>query len=164
MDRLSSLNDPFKDRYAILSENGDVIKCDLMTWSKAMQEGYRKIRQEELPHGYWLSTVFLGLNHNYDPSGPPEYFETMIFEPGPRWNEFSKKWLEHGSECYCARYASFAEALEGHQAAKDWFAMQEFKDGRIVSGSETDDCTGAAPDREESAPSAGSAQPRFETD
>jgi hypothetical protein len=29
-----------------------------------------------------VSTVFLGLDHNWDPAGPPELFETMTFGSG----------------------------------------------------------------------------------
>lgn len=46
-----------------------------------------------------VSTVFLGLDHNWG-SGPPLIFETMIF--GGKFNE------------YQARYSTWAEAEEGH--------------------------------------------------
>ncbi len=49
-----------------------------------------------------VSTVFLGLNHQYG-GGPPLIFETMIF--GGEYDE--EQW----------RYTTEAEALQGHEAA-----------------------------------------------
>ena len=50
-----------------------------------------------------VSTVFLGLNHQFG-DGPPLIFETMIFSPGPLDQE-------------CWRYSTESEALVGHAAA-----------------------------------------------
>jgi hypothetical protein len=49
-----------------------------------------------------VSTVWLGLNHEYLPGRPPLIFETMIFGG------------EHGG--YCARYSTEAAAVAGHAA------------------------------------------------
>jgi hypothetical protein len=51
----------------------------------------------------WISTVWLGLDHNYGPTGPPVIFETMTFERGMDGVD-------------CQRYATEAQALAGHQA------------------------------------------------
>src|SRR3979490_3418928 len=69
-------------RHAILNEKGEVVPCDLMTWARWLEENraHRVIVQDDLPHGYWISTVFLGLNHSYF-NAPPLWFETMVFEP-----------------------------------------------------------------------------------
>ena len=32
---------------------------------------------------YWVSTVFLGLDHQWKDDGPPLLFETMVFGKGP---------------------------------------------------------------------------------
>ena len=53
--------------------------------------------------GIWVSTVFLGLDHSYNPDGPPILFETMIFG-GPH-NEYQE------------RYSTWDEAIEGHERA-----------------------------------------------
>jgi hypothetical protein len=50
-----------------------------------------------------VSTVWLGLDHNWWPDRPPLIFETMVFG--------GKLHLE------CWRYAFEAQALEGHEAA-----------------------------------------------
>src|SRR5215471_17514474 len=38
-----------------------------------------RVAVTELPNGGRVSTVFLGLDHNYSGVGPPIVFETMIF-------------------------------------------------------------------------------------
>jgi len=47
-----------------------------------------------------VSTVFLSINHQFSPEGPPVLWETMVFG-GP-------------DDMDCRRYASFHEAKEGH--------------------------------------------------
>ena len=49
----------------------------------------------------WVSTVFLILNHSWEPFGRPLIFETMIFG-GPH-------------DSYCDRYSTWEEAEEGHR-------------------------------------------------
>ena len=49
-----------------------------------------------------VSTVFLGLDHNYSPFGPPVLWESLVFG-GPLDGEMD-------------RYSSRAQALAGHQA------------------------------------------------
>lgn len=49
-----------------------------------------------------ISTVFLGLDHSFDESGPPILFETMVFG-GPLDEEQ-------------VRYATWDEAVAGHAA------------------------------------------------
>lgn len=53
-----------------------------------------------------VSTVWLGMDHRLSGEGPPLIFETMIFG-GPFEGE---QW----------RYATEAEAVEGHRAAVQW--------------------------------------------
>jgi len=50
-----------------------------------------------------ISTIFLGLDHNYWGKGPPVLFETMIFG-GPE-------------DQYQERYSTWDEAKEGHRKA-----------------------------------------------
>jgi hypothetical protein len=50
-----------------------------------------------------VSTVFLGIDHNYTDEGPPILFETMIF--GGRLSDWQR------------RYATWEQAEQGHRAA-----------------------------------------------
>jgi len=65
---------------------------------------YKRVAETILADGTWISTVWLGLNHNYLP-GPPLIFETMVFE-----SEISLNDLEQ------VRYSTLAEAEAGHAA------------------------------------------------
>jgi len=50
-----------------------------------------------------VSTVFVGIDHNFSSSGPPLLFETMIF--GGEHDEYQE------------RYSTWEEAEEGHERA-----------------------------------------------
>ena len=82
----------------------------LMEWGKDMENVSKKIvEQTELPSGKWVSTVWLGLNHQYG-EGKPLIFETMVF---PKKESYSELDME--------RYSTEAEAIEGHkQMVKKW--------------------------------------------
>lgn len=51
-----------------------------------------------------ISTVWLGLDHNYHNDGPPVIFETMVFGSNDR------DWADQ----LCQRYCTETEALIGH--------------------------------------------------
>jgi hypothetical protein len=115
-----------RPRYAVLSESGEVITCDLLTWTQNLHGRHRIIAQEDLEGGYWISTVFLGLDHSYNPKGPQMWFETMIFEP-PTGEDLALG-RPHGEIIYCDRYSTRMEALAGHEAAKYWFSHERDED------------------------------------
>ena len=62
----------------------------------------RRVAETKFPNGTWVSTVFLGLDHNFN-GGTPILFETMVF-PKDDWGELD-----------CERYCTYNEAVEGHQ-------------------------------------------------
>ena len=107
--------------YAVLDESGNVVECNMMTWARTLSVGgQRIIAQEDLPGGYWISTVFLGLDHSWN--GPPLWFETMIFEPGTgEICPITGRVNTHGNDIFMDRYSTLKEALQGHEAAKRWF-------------------------------------------
>lgn len=66
---------------------------------------YEKVWQrvdETFVGPYHISTVFLGIDHGFTVEGPPILFETMVFCQGSR------------SDLEMERYATWAEAVEGH--------------------------------------------------
>jgi len=113
-------------RYAVLDESGNVVTCDMMTWARTLSMGgQRLIAQEDLPGGYWISTVFLGLDHGWNPNGPQLWFETMIFAPSTgEICPFTGRVHAHGEEFFMDRYSTLKQALEGHEAAKRWFERE----------------------------------------
>lgn len=72
--------------------------CTLIGFAKWFEANDRQVAFDEIG-GVRLSTVFLGLDHNFCPEGPPLLFETMTFGGG--WE-------------VCERYATWDEAEAGH--------------------------------------------------
>lgn len=61
---------------------------------------------------YWVSTVWLGLDHRFTGDGPPLIFETMVFLKGQR-DDPEDRGL---ADIDVVRYSSLEQAQEGHQA------------------------------------------------
>ena len=71
--------------------------------------GIKRVAETKLG-GVYISTVWLGMDHNYG-DGPPIIFETMIFGG------------EHDE--YCDRYATLEEAKAGHENVCNMVAPQK---------------------------------------
>lgn len=72
-----------KNLHYILDERGEPkAEPDLYTWAMWLAETQagqaRLVARTDFPGG-WVSTVFLGLDHNWRPDGPPILWETMVF-------------------------------------------------------------------------------------
>jgi len=65
------------DKY-ILKDKTPVPCPDLMEWAEWFEKGNRRVAQTTIGK-LRVSTVFLGLDHSFDPKGPPLLFETMVF-------------------------------------------------------------------------------------
>jgi hypothetical protein len=84
----------------------NVVECrDLMEWAAwyetACATGDRHIALDFI-FGIRVSTVFLGIDHNYAMNGRPVLFETMVFIGG--WSE-DEMW----------RYCTYEDAEAGHK-------------------------------------------------
>lgn len=66
------------DKY-ILVGNVPAPEPDLMKWGRWLQTHSRHVMEEYVSEKVWVSTVFLGLDHNFWDDGPPVLFETRIF-------------------------------------------------------------------------------------
>jgi hypothetical protein len=84
---------------------------DLLEWCKWMAAGDYIVKQETIGE-YWISTVFLGLDHRLG-DGLPLVFETMVFR-----NQRD----EDGSRpiVWCERSSTWDEAEEGQERAAAW--------------------------------------------
>jgi hypothetical protein len=72
--------------YYILDEHRIPVPIeDPIRWGKWFQSADRVVRKEYVGP-YLVSTVFLGLNHNWT-GGPPILFETMVFIDGGSLDE-----------------------------------------------------------------------------
>ncbi len=75
-----------------------------LEWAKDIRDHEKKIvRQETLPNGLFVSTVWLGIDHGFG-RGPPIIFETIVFR-----GENELKVLDQ------RRYSTEDEAIVGHE-------------------------------------------------
>ena len=91
-------------RYYVLDGKNVIGTNDMMRWVKMMEDsksGNRIVQKTNL-NRVDVSTVFLGLDHNFG-AGPPLLFETMIFG-GP-------------NDGYQERYETWEQAEAGHAKA-----------------------------------------------
>ena len=65
--------------YYILGSDHQVIPCsDISVFAETFDHKNRRVAETVIGK-YWISTVFLGVNHNFLGEGPPMLFETMVF-------------------------------------------------------------------------------------
>jgi len=89
-----------RPRYYIL-EGHDPVTCDLDTWARWFAKSDRMVAKTEL-YGSLVSTIFLGVDHNFTLKGPALLFETLVFG-GPLDQEMD-------------RYSTWGQAEAGHAA------------------------------------------------
>lgn len=74
-------DDPFS-RYApkyYILDGKEIVPASLWEWARWYGSADRHVAQVQIGQ-YWVSTVFLGLDHNHWGEGAPLLFETMIFD------------------------------------------------------------------------------------
>lgn len=78
----------------------------MMEWGRLLaNETYKRVAEAQVGP-YWVSTVWLGIDHGFG-GGPPLIFETMVFATGPDVEGL-------GPDLDCHRWSTKAEALAGH--------------------------------------------------
>ena len=105
-----------RGRYVLNQHHEPMQVEDLMLWAAWLEEDETRIVKQETVTGLgelvspfahpFVSTVFLGLDYNFREKGPPILFETMVLRGGP---------FKHTMW----RYATWDEALKGHEYAVD---------------------------------------------
>lgn len=85
----------------ILKGQKPVVENSLRVWGDWFENHPRRLKRTYFDGGF-VSTVFLGLDHNIG-SGKPLLFETMIFRDDI---------IE-----LCSQYHTWKEAVEGHKKA-----------------------------------------------
>ncbi len=82
---------------------------DALKWARMFESrGSRRVALDEIVCGdesVRVSTVFIGVDHNYFADGPPLIFETMIFGGPPAVDQW---------QC---RYSTEEQARAGHETA-----------------------------------------------
>jgi hypothetical protein len=95
----------------ILDEHGEPkAEPDMLAWARWFQASFmaRVVKQDLLSDGSVVSTVFLGLDHQFG-SGPPILWETYHFSKLPDGN------VLHGDRCGGSREQ--AEAMHARMVA-----------------------------------------------
>ncbi len=79
----------------VLDENHNPVRCaDLMEWGRRFGMSQRRVAFTGI-ECLTISTVFLGINHQFFPGAPPLLFETMIFGDGSdEYQERCSTWEE----------------------------------------------------------------------
>lgn len=91
--------------YYRLDKDKNAIPCSMEELTDSFLE-YHIVKQEDVGDK-WISTVFLSIDYNWnaEKDRKPLIFETMIRDtPTGSWND------------YQARYSTYQEALDGHNA------------------------------------------------
>lgn len=105
---------------------------DLLTWANWLEHDKNRFVAQEHVGEFWVSTVFMGLDHNWG-DGPPLLFETMVFRPTT--TEDRLKWAKDSVEILSTmiipdrlsvddapmfRTPTWEMALETHAEAVAW--------------------------------------------
>jgi len=88
--------------------------ADIVKWGRWFETADRHVAKTDVGE-CWVSTVFLGLDHNWSGEGAPVLFETMAFMP-PIEKKLFGRWRMIREEMDCRRYQTWEEAEEGHLA------------------------------------------------
>ena len=95
-----------RSTYFILHHRKAYAVFDLLEWADWYERADRTVRKSYIGE-YFISTVFLGLDHSFF-DGPPLLFETMIFKTSFR------------DDLYQTRCTTWRQALKMHRTAKEY--------------------------------------------
>jgi hypothetical protein len=92
--------------YYVLDPDHRVLPVeDVLAWAEWMEHADRRVAEDTV-EDYWVSTVFLGVDHGF--FGRLLVFETMIFKQADHEVALSQ---------FQNRYGSWDEAVAGHREA-----------------------------------------------
>lgn len=109
--------------------NGKIpLPCeDLHEWALFMEDPQKSlVAVTDLNDELRVSTVFLGLDHRFSMSGgaPPILFETIVFGQESTHHHFNGREMNVREILKQRRYATWAEAEEGHRQLCQEFQRQ----------------------------------------
>jgi hypothetical protein len=89
---------------------------DFTQWGVGFEKSEKRIARTKFPEAI-VSTVFLGLDHNFDDdeNAPPILFETMVF---PIVDDIPQMGEIYGDRC-----STYAEALRMHTEGMIWYMV-----------------------------------------
>ena len=76
------------------------LETNLLKWARWFEKGENRRVDETQLKGFTVSTIFLGLDHNFTKKGKPLLFETMVFPLNKptetyRWHTWKEAYLGH---------------------------------------------------------------------
>ena len=98
------MNDSSSNSGIYYRRDGTPYEGGVIDWARDFESQDRTVKKSHLWNGLYISTVFMGLDHQYG-DGPPLIFETMVF-PNEWWTDY-----------HLSRYSTEAEVLVGHRRA-----------------------------------------------
>jgi len=102
--------------YYVLKDKKAIPVSDVIYWGKWFEKNDdRIVKQETLDNGLWVSTVFLGIDHNFG-FGKPLLFETMVFKSKDNLDEIDMD-----------RYSTWTEAEKGHKKL-----VEKYKNEKMI--------------------------------
>lgn len=95
----------------------DELMTATMKWALLFEQrdGERLVGQTRTLYGEKLSTVWLGLDHNWSETGPPLIFETMLFAPADHYGDRKYIAEHYPHDQLLLRYGTLAEAQAMHR-------------------------------------------------
>lgn len=108
-------------------------------WEKQMSKieklltdpAYKIVQQDYTPKKkYWVSTVWLGLDHSFMGKGKPIIFETMVFSgrtSKKKPDKFFPAGFTYRRDFEQVRYSTEAEAIKGHKKLLKEYTEKEGK-------------------------------------
>ena len=81
---------------------------------------YKVVKQEVLSNGMWVSTIQLGLNHEWDSKKPILIFETMVFPSKENYSELDME-----------RYTTEKQAIAGHKKMVNKWKKEKLSTGDL---------------------------------
>lgn len=106
---MSRSSENMSDKY-ILIDKKPVPEPDFRKWRRWFENADRRVARTDVGNKT-VSTVFLGLDHNFYGKGEPILFETMIFGP-PKMNKILKMKVRPDEGAW--RHSTWEEAEKGH--------------------------------------------------
>jgi hypothetical protein len=93
-------------KYYKLTKEKEVVECDLHEMGRQYENNEERIVSQNQVGNFWVSTVFLGMDHNFKEDGPPLVFETIVFPYEDGKVAFNEKYME--------RCCTWQEAVAQH--------------------------------------------------
>lgn len=111
--------------FYILDEEHHLVPATVLEWARYFEDFQRRRVAETETELFVVSTVFLGLDHRHFGEGPPIVFETMVFEREREIIEIWGRLISVRPDVEGWRYASWDDAVAGHDATVSRLRRQE---------------------------------------